>query len=646
MTRPFYFFRSRVRYLVALVMMAMSFIFVSNIVLWRHHELAHGKHHDELPTTPPRRRQEQDNQNHANKDVAANMKIPTFTVAPRTSAPLTAAPTRKPTEAPHRTPLPLARDQIYLETRDFGTKSHPGGTEREALQERRRLSKLNWPLKSWRDARWTSGERPTVSNELVMVQEELGPGESTTFERAEAACRGRTDNWYCLLTLYDTESKYRTKTSKFCDDIYGKGFIDKLRSKSHTHSMCERPSEGGTRTSQVVCHNVRVDSHDIDTAACIADNPVISYDDMLNGDFPWLAFQKGAFTLKGCRTPPSAQAHWQFMHSLADWMNLGYRTEGGAADNDACDVYVNDTTLFVTRSGDYSPFAMTHDFLNTIIPMLVDGTRVRADHVRVVLMDRMTVGFYAPVWQLLFSSPTQQVEWFPDLREQHKNKRVCYRKALFNIPARLSMLYNNHHQCLRHGGGGPESPPATILALYRDLVLNSVGALRTVPWRGGGGGTDMPLVVTIINRRNYKTGHPIGRRIANVEDLAKMITKSAPPSTKVFVDVVDYAVYQLDQQLNISRATDFLVGMHGAGLIHAMFVPRHASVFEFFCPEKPPSNYRYNVLSGLLGLDYHSYNIVDADNTIPIGEVSETFKSILSTLRKRKLAAFSSDRSY
>eukprot|EP00658_Telonema_sp_P-2_P000191 TRINITY_DN10062_c0_g3_i2.p1 TRINITY_DN10062_c0_g3~~TRINITY_DN10062_c0_g3_i2.p1 ORF type:complete len:107 (-),score=7.20 TRINITY_DN10062_c0_g3_i2:177-497(-) len=98
---------------------------------------------------------------------------------------------------------------------------------------------------------------------------------------------------------------------------------------------------------------------------------------MLDGDYPWLAFQKGALQAFSCHEnniPPSGGrngADGMFMHCLADWMKLGYQATGG--NGDAASICSNPATtdntptLFLTRSGDFSPFAIVHDAINAII---------------------------------------------------------------------------------------------------------------------------------------------------------------------------------------------------------------------------------------------------------------------------------------
>lgn len=55
------------------------------------------------------------------------------------------------------------------------------------------------------------------------------------------------------------------------------------------------------------------------------------------------------------------------------------------------------------------------------------------------------------------------------------------------------------------------------------------------------------------------------------------------------------------QQLEIIRNTDILVGMHGAGLTHVLFLPRWATVFELYNCGDPNC---YKDLARLRGVDY------------------------------------------
>eukprot|EP00759_Apiculatamorpha_spiralis_P032136 PhF_6_TR33686/c0_g1_i2/m.49366/K18134/EOGT; protein O-GlcNAc transferase len=533
------------------------------------------------------------------------LPTPKTTVTPPTTT-LPPTPTPKQTEG--------KRGHVFSDASvDNKVVNHPGGTESEALEVRRKLSRQNLLVTSYREAVWTASGRPSVPKQMLAVQSELNSSYPHLIAAVESAGCSVTD-WYCVSKYYNKAIGTYGRIP-FCDKIYSHPFLEQLRAKSNTFELCR----GGA--SLLECHNVLVPSHETETAACGATNALVVYDKMLDGDFPWLSFQTGAFSLQ-CRQNAEQKDHWQFMHSLADWMNLGF-AEIRHESKRKCDITIDTPTMFVTRSGDYSPFAMTHDFLNTMIPLIVFGVDV--NDLQVVIMDRMTVGFYTPIWKLLFS-PKKEVLWFTDLREQFAGKKVCYKQAYFNIPARLSMLYNYHEECMKKDWFS-----GTLLT-YRDLLLNSIGALRT---------TSIPdaLTVTIINRKNYKTGHPIGRRIANIDKLASEIASLGESLQQdVYVNIVDYAAYDFDQQVNISRSTDLLVGMHGAGLIHIMYLHPHAAVFEFFCPEKPPSNYRYQYLSALMGLEYNSYNTDSNDGDVPVEKVLPVIEKQLRNTAKRKHA--------
>lgn len=46
----------------------------------------------------------------------------------------------------------------------------------------------------------------------------------------------------------------------------------------------------------------------------------------------------------------------------------------------------------------------------------------------------------------------------------------------------------------------------------------------------------------------------------------------------------------MDEQLRLVLVTDVLVGMHGAGLTHALFLPPHAGLIEFFPSRRAHQN--------------------------------------------------------
>jgi hypothetical protein len=52
----------------------------------------------------------------------------------------------------------------------------------------------------------------------------------------------------------------------------------------------------------------------------------------------------------------------------------------------------------------------------------------------------------------------------------------------------------------------------------------------------------------------------------------------------------------LAEQLNIAASTQVFVGVHGAGMMHVLFLPPKARVVEIFCEDRPGENHHYRNL--------------------------------------------------
>ena len=92
------------------------------------------------------------------------------------------------------------------------------------------------------------------------------------------------------------------------------------------------------------------------------------------------------------------------------------------------------------------------------------------------------------------------------------------------------------------------------------------------------------VTITIILRRD-KVFHPrnkqgmVGRKIFNEDELIENLMKTFPNTC---VQAVLMDALPLANQLQIISSTDILIGMHGAGMTHTVFLPRHAALLEIF----------------------------------------------------------------
>ena len=521
-------------------------------------------------------------------------------------------------------------DQVekHNDLKDNAVKQNPGGTEQEALSERRILSKLNWPISSYEEATWHDVDKPIVPKELLAVQTLQSKNKNkykTAMSKCQLSHKSSSEipshanvDMDCFQRHYWESIPDKGSRKKSCDEIYSYPSIKEFQSSDSQLEMCKQKSDSG---SSIVCNTRKIKGHSSDTPFCKSENVLINFDKMPHAQqFPWLDFRKGAFESHGCEVSSKAKRQWKgmFIQCIADWFDKGFTNVDSEPE---CDVTISTPTYFVTRAGDYSPFHIAHDFLNLFMASSI--LKFNFNDLQIVIHDRMTKGFYLPLWQWVYSSGNKLL-WYPDLKDEYKGKKVCYEKAFFNVPARLSLLYNNHVECI-------EQTSSTMRA-FSDFVLGSYNAV-------GVGSIHDSVVITLIARRNYKTGHSIGRRFGNEEELISLLESF----NEVTVNVVDYASYDFDSQLNISRSTDLIVAMHGAGLIQMMFLPTWGSVFEFFCPEKPPSNYRYKHLAGYMGLSYLSYTLHSAQNVVPIELVKSDIKNQIEEVRQKKKSFLSEE---
>ena len=99
------------------------------------------------------------------------------------------------------------------------------------------------------------------------------------------------------------------------------------------------------------------------------------------------------------------------------------------------------------------------------------------------------------------------------------------------------------------------------------------------------------ICFALIDRRDY-LAHPrnptgfVSRKIANEAKLLRYVQKHHPT---FHVQGMQIDQYDMRIQLKHIVGTDILIGMHGAGLTHAAFLPRHAGLIEL-APNYATSN--------------------------------------------------------
>lgn len=127
------------------------------------------------------------------------------------------------------------------------------------------------------------------------------------------------------------------------------------------------------------------------------------------------------------------------------------------------------------------------------------------------------------------------------------------------------------------------------------------------------------LNIMFLWRRNY-LAHPrnpsgsVSRKIKNEEELLDS-AKKAFHNHKVFGIQIDK--FGMKRQLEIIAGIDILIGMHGAGLTHTLFLPAHAGLIELYPTYWSSANRHFVSMATWRKLHYLSWNNIDSTKELP-----------------------------
>lgn len=149
------------------------------------------------------------------------------------------------------------------------------------------------------------------------------------------------------------------------------------------------------------------------------------------------------------------------------------------------------------------------------------------------------------------------------------------------------------------------------------------------------------LNILIIWRRDY-VAHPrnpsgsVVRKIKNEDELLNKI--------KTYFNGHNVKGIQIDklsmhEQLAVISKTDILIGMHGAGLSHTLFLPRHGGLIEMFPLYHPAENIHFRCMAEWRHMYYMSWSNFnpekELDNYLTVVNVDEV--ALLAIEMKNKI---------
>ncbi|XP_078488605.1 glycosyltransferase aer61 [Ciona intestinalis] len=230
-----------------------------------------------------------------------------------------------------------------------------------------------------------------------------------------------------------------------------------------------------------------------------------------------------------------------------------------------CDVIVDKPMLFVQLDFGGNMYHHFCDFFNIYLTQMANSSWFGTD-VQIVRWDLSYR--YGEVFRESWDAFTNRDH--VSLRE-YMGKRICITDAMFSFLPRtiLGLFYNTPVEVNCRG--------SSLFKAFSEHFLHRMGITSHAP-------TSLPnqpnkIRVTLLERGSNPR-YKIYRQILNVGELGNAIRKI--PGLEVNVVEYHHEKMSFKDQLLTTHNSDIMIGMHGAGLTHFLFLPPWAVAFELY----------------------------------------------------------------
>ena len=297
-------------------------------------------------------------------------------------------------------------------------------------------------------------------------------------------------------------------------------------------------------------------------------------------------FSGGELELSGCELDHSwLTSNLELMSPLQSWApELRHLSEGKGETR--CDVTIEEPTVIAKLDAGVNMYHHFCDFLNLYLSLHLNYSlsdlepEVWDTSKQVLVLENIPTTVkspFAPAWAAFTSLPLM------DLNDVG-GKVVCVRRAIFPLLARMvfGLYYNTP---LVEGCQDSE-----MFRRFSRFMLTGLGIAQYGVLAG------QRLRVTLLSR-DTKT-----RKILNERDLVEALHGTGLYKVTVakFNPLVPFR-----SQLTLTHNSDLLIGIHGAGLTHLLFLPDWAEVLELYNCDDVSC---YRDLARLRGLGYTTHH--------------------------------------
>lgn len=285
-------------------------------------------------------------------------------------------------------------------------------------------------------------------------------------------------------------------------------------------------------------------------------------------DVEYASYKPGAYALEGCAALPDFVKPFH-LETMMRHMLLGTEARSMREAQRIKPVEAKGLTIFVMRYEYCNLYHTMTDWFNTFQALVAFNVSAGTP-LQVVWVDGHAKGLLDEPWRELYGP----VRYLSQITTPTRFERALLVHAGYSSPI-------NQHI-------GTVTPCSGLPAIrdFARFALSSYGLPHAQPWPRVA--ADAPLRITLLVRRTY-VAHPRNmngyttRKLDNCDELAAALrSASAQFDARCYV----FTEYSYGEQLHIIARTDVLIGMHGAGLSHALFLPPQGVLLELM-----PSGY-------------------------------------------------------
>lgn len=241
-----------------------------------------------------------------------------------------------------------------------------------------------------------------------------------------------------------------------------------------------------------------------------------------------------------------------------------------------CDITIDKPTYLMKLDATVNMYHHFCDFINLYLTLHMNNSFSTDNNI--LIWDTFPYrSNFAVTWDAFTSNPVLDLNSF-------RGKRVCFKDIVFSFLPRMifGLYYNMPLIPGCHGSGFFKAFNRHVLHKLHVKTENLASRADAKEVR-----------ITLLSR---STRH---RKISNEKELIAALKKK---SRKFVVRRVDFThAHAFIDQLKVIANTDILIGMHGAGLTHSLFLPDWAVLFELYnCDDENC----YKDLARLRGVKY------------------------------------------